>query len=385
MKPFDRIKQARSWLSNDVFPLWTERGIHPENGSFIESLNSKGQPTKTSQRSMVQARQIFSYTEAVKMRILTSNEVIPLIQKSTNFLIQKYSLPSGGFIHSINPQGQPEALQTELYNQAFVIFSLARAYEMIPQENIKATAKKLLKYLETERQAPGGGFTEIKNDQICYQSNPHMHLFEAVIEWLKVSSDPEWKQTAQDIFDLCTQKFIDPKVGVVCEFFEAGWTPIKENSRFVFEPGHQYEWAWLMIEFKKATGFDVGPFPWQIYQMAEKHGLDDSKKWVLDEIWSDFSVKKKSSRFWPQTERIKAAVSLGLRSPMVDQASFAKAADQSMDTLWKYLEVRGKGLWTDTKFEDGTFDQNPSKASSLYHIIKAISEYESKRPLLKAP
>ena len=256
MKPFDRIKQARSWLSNDVFPLWTERGIHPENGSFIESLNSKGQPTKTSQRSMVQARQIFSYTEAVKMRILTSNEVIPLIQKSTNFLIQKYSLPSGGFIHSINPQGQPEALQTELYNQAFVIFSLARAYEMIPQENIKATAKKLLKYLETERQAPGGGFTEIKNDQICYQSNPHMHLFEAVIEWLKVSSDPEWKQTAQDIFDLCTQKFIDPKVGVVCEFFEAGWTPIKENSRFVFEPGHQYEWAWLMIEFKKALKID---------------------------------------------------------------------------------------------------------------------------------
>ena len=55
------------------------------------------------------------------------------------------------------------------------------------------------------------------------------------------------------------------------------------------------------------------------------------------------------------------------------------SADEAMDVLWSYLNQPARGLWSDTRSETGTFDQLPVKASSLYHIINALSEYEAKR------
>ena len=371
----ERIQWARTWLSRDVFPLWTTKGIDTTNGSFIESLTAEGQPTTAPRRAMVQARQIYAYSEGLKMKILTHEQVLPILEKNTAFLLEHYALPSGAFIYSIDSQGKPEGHQQELYTQAFVLFCLARAQEVLKQDKIKIAAKKLLKYLKTERRAAGGGFTEIKNNQIVFQSNPHMHLFEAVLEWMKVAPDQEWQELLVSIFDLCTQKFIDSKTSVVCELFDESWKPLKENGKFIFEPGHQYEWAWLLLEFKKSTGADVGNIPQQLFQLAEKHGRLKSSPFVIDEVWSDFSPKKLSSRFWPQCERIKTAVSLG----------FAESCDEAMDVLFKYLNQPAQGQWSDTRLENGSFDHLPSKASSLYHIINALSEYETKRPLLKAP
>ena len=379
------IQQATTWLNKDVFPLWTKKGIDPLNGSFVESLTLEGEPTTAPRRAMVQARQIYSYSEAVKMNVLAPKEVNSIIEKSTRFLIEKYSLPSGAFIYSINAEEKPEGCQLELYTQAFALFCLARSYEILGQAEIKTAAKKLLHYLLSERRAPCGGFIEIKNEQSVYHSNPHMHLFEATIEWMKVAPDQEWKEITVALFELCTNKFIDQKTGAVAEFFDEKWQPLKEDGKFIFEPGHQYEWAWLMLEFKKVVGVEVGQRPKQLYDLGEKFGLRESSQFVIDEVWSDLTAKKLSSRFWPQCERIKTAVSLGLQSPSDQQANFAKSADAAMMTLFKYLEVSKKGLWRDTFSEAGNFDQLPAKASSLYHIINAFSEYKTKRPLLRSP
>jgi mannose-6-phosphate isomerase len=48
--------------------------------------------------------------------------------------------------------------------------------------------------------------------------------------------------------------------------------------------------------------------------------------------------------------------------------------------LWRYLETKKPGLWLDTLTENGTFAEQPVKASSLYHIINALSEYITLRP-----
>ncbi len=369
MTPHERIQQARVWLSNDVFPLWTANGIDSETGSFIESLDADRRPTQMPRRAMVQARQIYSYSEAIKMNILNHDQVAPILDRSVDFLLAQYSLPSGAFIYSVGVDGKPEAAQVELYTQAFVIFCLARAYEVLRQDKIKVAAKKLMNYLKSERLAPSGGYTEIKNNQIVFQSNPHMHLFEALIEWMKVDSDLDWEAEAFSIFEICKKKFCVPGSNLIGEFFDENWMVLKNNGKFIFEPGHQYEWAWLMLEFKKVTGFDVKEIPQQLFNLAEKYGRLNSSEFVIDEVWSDYSPKKKSSRFWPQCERIKTAVSLNAYA----------AADEAMDVLWSYLNKPAKGLWSDTRFDTGTFDRLPSKASSLYHIINALSEYESKR------
>jgi mannose-6-phosphate isomerase len=87
---------------------------------------------------------------------------------------------------------------------------------------------------------------------------------------------------------------------------------------------------------------------------------------VYDELWSDFSPKTKSSRFWTQCERIKCAA---------DRGAFPEATE-AMESLLLFFETPVRGLWLDRMAEDKTFKGENAKASSLYHIIGAIAEYQ---------
>ena len=374
------IEKSMNWLSESVFPLWLDKGFDSTSGVFIESLNSNFQPTTASRRAMVQARQIYSCTEALKMKILSPDVVIPLIEKATSNLIRVYSLPSGAFLHTIDSQGNPDNLQSELYTQAFVLFGLARSYALLKNEFYKKRALELVNYLNSERKAANGGYTEIKNGQILFQSNPHMHLFEAVIEWARIDNEPVWKNLCENIFNLCEKHFIDSKTGFLAEHFDEEWKPLLQNNRFIFEPGHQYEWAWLFIQFEKTCATPVGALPEQLFKNGELYGIKKSEGLAFDEIWSDHQIKKASSKFWPQSERVKAALEIGLRS--TDRKKYALVADEAMQALWVFLDNAPKGLWLESKLEDGSFTKQDAKASSLYHIINAMSEYAFKRSFL---
>lgn len=366
------ILKATEWLTQKVFPIWFERGFEASTGCFIEAISTDGTPlAQLDRRAMVQARQIYAVTEAVKLNLFDREKAVSLIRANIQFLIQKYSLPNGSYAHSINQELKVSNADTDLYSQAFVLFGLARAYELLQDQQLINEAKKLLQYLNEHRSTGNGGFTEIKNGKTLYQSNPHMHLFESALAWVAVSNEPCWRKLADDLFTLCTSKFIDSKSACLAEHYSKPWEPELIEGSFIFEPGHHHEWAWLLKQYERLTGVSTKDFSQSLYSKAEQFGLN-ADKFVVDEVLSNSKVHKKSSRFWPQTERIKAAVDLG----------YPEAADEAFKTLFRYFEGVQPGLWQDTLQENGEFQNQPAKASSLYHIINALSEYIQKRPLL---
>lgn len=376
----DTNQKLELWLKNQVFPLWTKNAFDCDSGAFIESLNSSGHAENTSRRALVQARQIYAYTEALKLNILPKEQVSLIIGKNIEF-IKDYSLPSGAYLHALDSKNNPAETQSELYTQAFMLFGLARAFEILKDSQIKDRAIALVHYLKSERKNKAGGFTEIKNNKIVFQSNPHMHLFEAVIEWMKIDSDGIWKELASELYQLCLSKFTNNDIQAVAEYFSEDWQVLREDNKFIFEPGHQYEWAWLIIQYEELLSLKKTTLPLKLFDLAEKHGVDSKSNLAFDEILSDFKVNKTSARFWPQCERIKAAVQLGVLATPELKPCFAKAADEAIAALGTYFETETPGLWFDTKTEN-RFVLQSSKASSLYHIINAISEYKLKRPLL---
>lgn len=370
-----------TWLKQDVFPLWSSEGIDAKNGGFIEALSKDGKAIHSARRALVQARQIYSFVTAAKLQVfdelLARQKVIAAAQ-----FFDFYLLPSGACLHSVGPDGQPENQDLDLYTQAFALFALANVFEISRDESVKKKALRLLDFLNRERKAVGGGYTEIKNGTIMYQSNPHMHLFEASLYWLMVDSENAvWKTLANELFDLCKNKFIDKQTGALCEHFNEGWLPERTDGRFIFEPGHHYEWSWLLAVYEELTSTPCRELRHSLYSLADKYGLNKSHL-AVDEVWSDFTIKKASSRFWPQCERIKAAVKLGAEMPAGQRASFAKSADQALLALNEYFQLDHPGLWQDTRLENGKFTEQAPKASSLYHIINAISEYCLLRPRL---
>ncbi len=376
MKSMEESRSAKliqanlRWLKEKVFPKWTAIGLHKESGLFVESLTFEDVPFQGPHRAMVQARQIYSFSEACRMELLDTTRARETVKKATDAFLKYYLQPNGSVIHSIDLSGKPVSQEVDLYTQAFALFALSYAYQLCAEPRYKEAALKTLKYLKTERQNPAGGYTEIKNSQTLYQSNPHMHLFESMIAWSAVDSDSNWKEEAAAIYNLCQDKFIQ-KEGLLAEHFQPDWKPQLENNRFLFEPGHHYEWCWLFHQYKKycesRASVEVAT---TLFDNAEKEGLSADGRLVYDEIWSDGNVKKKSSRFWPQSERIKAAV-------MMNKGAIA---DQALETLMDKFLLIDQGLWRDTLKEDGSYADVPAKASSLYHILNAISEYVKYRP-----
>lgn len=380
MNPSQRIEFSKNWLTQDVFPLWNEKGIDRKGGGFVESLTFEGEPMDLPRRAMVQSRQIYSFLTGMRMNVVSKEMASAAVEQGVKYMMDKFSAPSGAFIYSVNPDGSPKSLNPDLYTQAFALFGLAQAYSLDPKPEYKSRAKELVKYLYRERSVKAGGFTETdEKGNVSYKSNPHMHMFESAIAWMQIDKDQEWWKLGEELAQLALNKFIDPQTGVLGEYFDENWNHLRENGRFIYEPGHQFEWSWLFSLYQELTGKDSKVVRHNLFLLAEKHGTNPTRKIAYDEMWSDFTPKTLSSRFWPQCERIKAAVRLGKEVSASEQKAYHKGADDAMDTLFKFFATPKKGMWYDQLSAQDTFSGNSSKSSSLYHIINALEEYVNLR------
>ncbi len=373
------IEKAKKWLSEQACPLWLDQGLDLVQGGFYENLSLQGKPLPSSRRVMVQARQVFSAHAAMSLGCISDDLGRAAIQHGLDFILKYYSLRSGAFLHAVDENLQPLNKPSDLYGQAFVLFALAHAYEVLGDEAYKIRALALLDYLARERRLPEGGYSEYgEGSKPLLEANPHMHLFEALLYWAEIDRDVTWRSHADELLHLCLDRLIDPVTGALAEHFENNWIPQRQGERFIFEPGHHYEWAWLLGRYQKIMGPATTPVQLvacrnRLYDLAESHGINVEKGAAFDEMWSDMTPRKRTARFWPQTERIKAALQMGLEKP--GDSRFAQAADQAMQTLFLFLDVPHQGLWYDTWLESGEFTTLPAKASSFYHIIGAMADY----------
>jgi mannose/cellobiose epimerase-like protein (N-acyl-D-glucosamine 2-epimerase family) len=365
MESFVKYSSPQEWLRSAALEFWLKRGTDWEKGGFFESFSLKGENLLQPRRALVQARQIYSLRVAMDLKWGDREAMRRAVERGAEFLVGKFSLPSGAFFYSLKEDGQASDPGAPLYTQAFALFGLANAFAVTRDMSLKARAKKLVQYLESERRLEEGGYSELQGGKILYEANPHMHLFEAAIAWMETDGDPAWARLAAEVLDLCLSRFIDRKSGLLGEHFGPGWDRKLEGGRYVAEPGHLFEWAWLLGRYEKLQPSRLGPVQARLFELAEGHGVCPRRGVVFDEIWSDLAVKTKTSRTWPQCERIKCAAALHARA----------AAESAMTALMKYVATEVPGLWYDRMEDGGELRPEPAKASTLYHIVGAVAEY----------
>lgn len=379
----DNIQFFSQWLQLHVLPMWGTKGFNDEQGCFEESLNFQGEALNVPRRAMVQCRQIYSLLKGAELGFYPVDLAKSKAIQSADLLLKAYRNTDGSFIHSALGDGTAHDKTRDLYTQAFILFGLAQVYKVSQKKEYKDAALSLLSYLNSQRKVKTGGYTEIeKNGDITYKTNPHMHLFEGALAWLAIDDDSAWKKLCDDLYMMTKTKFVHPDLGVLGEYFDENWNSIKVEGRFIYEPGHQFEWAWLLAWYEELSGVQCRGLRQRLYLLAEEHGINPSNGTAYDELWSDFSPKMTSSRFWPQCERIKAAVKLGAESRGDEKEFYKKNADNAVAVLMRFFETPQQGFWYDQIKEDNTVEGSSSKASSLYHIINAIDEYMTYRPKL---
>ncbi|ATQ43966.1 AGE family epimerase/isomerase [Caulobacter mirabilis] len=359
------------WLKASALPLWWTLGADFDHGGFHEALDEHARPIQAGRRSRVQTRQAYVYAVAAAQG--WSGPWRQAALHGLDFFLAHYAREDGRYAALVAPDGAVLDDTPVLYDQAFALLAMAAVSRIAPERtDIGDRAAALLKGLELMR-APGRGFRE--NGPWPFQANAQMHLLESALAWFELTGGAQWGELADEIVALALDRFVDPKSGILREVYDETWSPAAgDDGRFI-EPGHQFEWAWLLHSWSRLRGDRAVGETIEGLVKAGRAGVDAARDAAVDELWADLSVRSARARLWPQTERLRTEV-------MMAERGFANAteeAGQAARGLWRYLDTTVPGLWRDKQTAEGDFLEEPAPASSLYHILGAVMALQGVR------
>ena len=358
------------WLKLNALPLWATLGVEAD-GAFAETLDDAGVVGGDFRRARVQARQAYVYSlasiwgwgqgyAALVERGLARFEVT---NRREDSLYRTQVTRAGAVLDDT----------ASLYDQAFVLLATATAASAgVDLERCRRTAAAVQAALATMA-LPQGGWREPAGP--AFQANAHMHLLEASLAWEALEPDGPWAAMADTVVGMARAHFIDDGGGYLREFFGPDWRPAEGEAGRLVEPGHQFEWAWLLARWGRLRSD-----PWALEAArrlfaAGEHGLDPARGVTIDELDESLQLRSARARLWPQTEWLKAALILAEEAEEaegVERKRLLDSAGAALRGLWLYLAP--SGLWHDKLGADGVFETEPAPASSLYHIVAAYRQ-----------
>jgi mannose-6-phosphate isomerase len=365
--------QLKAWALEKALPLWWTVGADHVNGGFFEKIALDGTPVEAPRRARVQPRQIYSYAAAGLLG--WDGPWKKALEHGLDFYLSKYRRPDGFMRTLVASDGSPLDDKVDLYDQAFGLFGLAMASSVLPERaDLPALAVSLREALRAKLKHPVAGFEESAPRTLPLLSNPHMHLFEASLAWIETGGDSGWRAMADEIAELALTKFIDPVSGGLREYYDGDWNPSPGVDGRIVEPGHQYEWAWLLLRWATLAGRDDAVAPaLRMIRIGDGPGVDPARGVAIFALLDDMSVHDDVARLWAQTERIKAGA---LAAQVTGDQDWWATVVGGAEGLIKYLDTPVAGLWRDKLQADGSFVEEAAPASSFYHIVCAILELD---------
>ena len=357
------------WLTDEAYPMWSTNGIDPVRGGFQESLTLSGSPTEVPRRARVQPRQVYSFAQAPRFR--WRGDAASVAAHGLRYFLAHFRRPDRLFRTLVKPDGAPLDDSTVLYDQAFALLAFAAVAGFLGPEFDPADEADRLRraLLETYKRQDGFGFECCLPPALPLLSNPHMHLFEASLAWCEKTGAPEWHAFADEIGELALARFIDASTGALRENFDASWAPAAGLPGRVVEPGHQYEWAYLLLRWRGTRDERATKAARRLIDIGEKFGVHNGV--AINALLDDFSVHDADARLWPQAERLKAGA---IAARLFGEPSHWNMVVAAAAGLTRYFNTPVRGLWYNRLAPSGAFLDEPAPASSFYHIVGAITE-----------
>lgn len=363
------------WLLDAALPFWAEHGVDRRRGGFFETVDLDGRPIEGMRRARLVSRQIYCF--ATGRALGWNGAAIELVEHGLDFLLHHLVREDGIVCSAVSADGADVDARYDPYDYAFVLFGLAAAARLLtPATYLPAIAGKIRGRLLANWKHPEIGFEQACPRTLPLKSNPHMHLLEAFLSWeeLVAGDDPGWGRLADQIVRLAMDRLIAPDTGALFEHFDGDWRPLADARGLLAEPGHQFEWAWLLARWASARSDErVFATAVRLAEVGERYGTDYRRGVAINELDGDLCVRDFSAKLWPQAERVKAWRLL-VGHPMSTPQQTEKAArllPAAIAGLERYVDF-SSGIWRESMNQTGIFDIEPVKASSLYHLTSAI-------------
>lgn len=329
-------------LREELLPLWAEHGVDP-NGGFHNRLGPDLRPVPdTGKRLLVQARQLYAFSA------LEEPWALDVATRGFEFVRERFLDPRHGGWYLTT-----EDRTKDLYTHAFVLFALAHYHRASGEAEALRLAESTWEVLQQRLSDPRhGGFFEGADEgwnvrRGTRRQNPHMHLLEALLAL-------GWSEQTEPLLTLFHEHFYHEKSGSLGEYFDERWERLDSDEGRIVEPGHHFEWIWLLHGRSSARG---------LFDFASRFGIDGDGG-VFDQVECDGTLLVATKRLWPQTERIKAHAVRGEIGPLREALDYCFS---------RYVDPNHHG-WREHLSRDGAPLTPWMNATSVYHIVLALCE-----------
>lgn len=197
-----------------------------------------------------------------------------------------------------------------------------------------------------------------------------MHLLEALLALHAATGDGAYLDRAQRLGKLGRERLYRSDHGALPEYFADALGPLPDEIGTVIEPGHQFEWSYLLADLADRSGTH-DPVAETLRATGEVYGVDPASGMIYEELYLDGRPRKTSSRLWTHTERLKASLK---RFAATGDSAASAAACQAFGMIMAYRLPENPALWAERRTPEGGFVDQTVPASSLYHITFALSE-----------
>jgi mannose-6-phosphate isomerase len=277
-----------------------------------------------------------------------------------------------GWVHRLYADGSVADSRRDLYDHAFVLHALGWFERASGDDRVGAWIDETLQFIDRALAARHGGWAESDRNELPRRQNSHMHAFEAFLALYETTGSSTYLARAAELFGLFRTRFFHDDEGLLREFFGPSWETGESYGSHQLDPGHMFEWVWLLRRYARASSRPVEDLCAALFSAGVRLGLDEPSGFIADVVDASGRRLVESRRLWPQTEYLKALL---VQHEAGRDPTLFQEADKLCERLFSsYLAGCAAGTWRDQFSFDGVCMTDVVPASTLYHLFAAAAE-----------
>jgi len=318
----------------DTMAFYHPRAIDPAGGYF-HYFRDDGSVYDASHRHLVSStRFVFNY--AMAAREFDREDYREAARHGLRYLRQAHRDPVGGGYAWTLRDGIAEDRTNHAYGVAFVMLAYASALKGGIAE-AAPWLEETWQLLETWFWDEDAGLYRDEADASWrftdYRGqNANMHLCEALIAAYEASGESRYYYRARTVASQMTRRQAALAGGLVWEHYDRDWNVDWDYHRddpkhlfrpWGFQPGHQTEWAKLLLILDQHAQERGAPVDWllptaqHLFDTAIAHSWDERHGGLCYGFDPDGAVCDDDKYFWVQAESLAAAARLAHRTGQV--------------------------------------------------------------------
>ena len=324
-------------------------------GGFFHYFKDDGRIYDRAHRHLVSStRFVFNY--AMASREFGNAEYRDAALHGLRYLREVHRDPAtGGYAWTLR-DGQPEDRTNHCYGLAFVLLAYATAYKAGITEThawMDETWDLLEKYFWD---AAYGLYRDEADAQWNFSTyrgqNANMHMCEAMLAAFEATGETRYLDRALTLADNMTRRQAKLADGLVWEHYDTqwriDWEYHKDDPKHLFrpwgfQPGHQTEWAKLLLILDRHRPVEwLVPTAQHLFDTALKHSWDEARGGMVYGFAPDGSVCDDDKYFWVQAESLAAAALLAQRT---GEEKYWTWYDKLWAYSWQHMVDHRYGAW----------------------------------------